>query len=641
MDILKIAKNYNNKNIYYFIMLLYEYDNKQYFNEKDNIFSILHLTNEIILECQNKNLLNGTNRSIFKKKIEIILKENFVVDDRLKTKLMFLNQQLYNKNTIIVSSTCENIKEEVLKKEYFNFLVDNLILFINDNNNDNSSAIKTIFISIIIHLLYSGYTFISIIRKIKSFFSNSSLYNVLGHEEIRTDFPIDYLDGHFSKAEMSKQINNFSYIDRLNYIKNMYLIKQEKFTYVAVINGMSLDNKAVKVGKNITLYNPEKYVQFPSCSGEDIFYNNDNDKKDFYKNNINISICINAICAEAVAEKAKEKINDFINILKVYTPNDNFALDIKKSIILNSKNNVINTKYTLYNNNFEKRIKEREFFVNKFDEYFNNRDINSWIKSTMFLIDRLGKTNTNYEMILDSLKKYSEAIDSSNDQEAILKYWSSIECFFDDVYLDPTKNKDLSLIEFLSTHYVLYNRYDELHDLYKTLHLFSACNYSDNSRKTHQTICIPDSLLRKCCLLSKKKTVSLFPLTTNCSSIKNYVVDDIYISQKVNHIDRLYNQNNYAYNYFKDQISIMKENLFIIYRLRNQIIHNATTNCISCKLYIIILKKMVVTMLNAVINEFINNNAISISDVLNKIYTDDLLMLEELKKATLKNITFN
>ena len=59
-----------------------------------------------------------------------------------------------------------------------------------------------------------------------------------------------------------------------------------------------------------------------------------------------------------------------------------------------------------------------------------------------------------------------------------------------------------------------------------------------------------------------------------------------------------------------------ESNLIIIYRLRNQIIHNALSNDITTEFYFPLLKRMVNFFLNAVLDEYVNTKNFEINSKL-------------------------
>lgn len=120
-----------------------------------------------------------------------------------------------------------------------------------------------------------------------------------------------------------------------------------------MINGISLSNSIFSPNEDIVLYNPKNKNLYPNCSGYDRFTNGDSIID--YNKNVNVSIKVKAICAAAVPDIAKNKLDNYLNIIKVLTPTNNFSMDNKQTIILDSKKNVCTLSHSAYSDENEKR----------------------------------------------------------------------------------------------------------------------------------------------------------------------------------------------------------------------------------------------------------------------------------------------
>lgn len=217
IDYATLIKNVNNINSKYFIGLLREYKEKKYFVENDNIFSLLHTLKEIILECESNNLKNSENNKLLVKRLEYILKNDFVILEENKKEIRYLKEEIFKKDEKIVKSIAEQIITKISNKKFFNNLVDNLILLLNDNLNDNSDKIKFLFENIIISLMYLGYPFISVIKKMESLFSSSFIQEDIELSIPNTNFPLDFIPQKMTREEKNDYINNLSFTERINF----------------------------------------------------------------------------------------------------------------------------------------------------------------------------------------------------------------------------------------------------------------------------------------------------------------------------------------------------------------------------------------------------------------------------------------
>lgn len=634
VDYISMIKDEKNINKKYFYRLLMKFRMNEKFVEGDNIFCLLHILNEVVLECNGNNLKNTDNNKMLTQKLEFILKNPYLIMDDNRNEVQYLKMELYNKNEDVVKSITEQILTKISTKKFFDNLVNSSVSLLNDSKNNNTEKIKLLFENIIIHLLYMGYSFKTIIKKIEALFSKSIIQEDIELSFPSTNFPLEYVDKNMTKQEKNDYINNLSFDDRFNLVKKLFLTKTKTFYFITIIHGITLNQKTFKPNEDIILYNPKETKLYPLCYDEDIFSQVD------YKKSVNVSIRVKAICRDTVAVLAKNKLDNYINIIKTLTPTNNIGMSNKQTIILNDKKELCSSMRTSYEDEFEKRTFERSFIAIREEQIFHHKNI--FNNDICFLLSNQTIINKSYQILLNSIKKFSEGIEAKNAQEAILKFWSALECLFDNNLKINDKLNKYDLIKLVvPKHTVLLNKYVDITDLYNTLHRCTCCDYKDKTAQQSEcTLEIPIHILKRVELITDKKTISLKKLALNCDKILNYCENDIFIKNKVVYINNLYKNNNFAYKSYKDQICITENHLAFIYRLRNQIIHNANSNEITTKFYLPILKKITVNFINSIINEMINDRTLDINQIITKIYTKDQITLNKLENNTLFDISF-
>lgn len=639
MDYHTLIKEYKNKNIIFFINLLDEYIEKEFFTEDDNIFSILHILSEVLLECESNNLRNSDNNKLLCKKIDYILKNDYLIMPENKKELNYLKEEIYSKNDNIVRAITYQLKEKISSKLFFDHLIEKFITYAEDDDENNSIEIRNLFESIVIQLMYIGYPFKIIIKKIEDLLSFSSINPNWNYEFPQTLFPIEFINNRLTREQLNELINNLSFKERMKYIKKFFAVDYKTYYFITTINGISLDSEPVKANNDIVLYNPTQSKIYPLCDECDLF--KENKSIIDYKRNVNVSIRVKAICYEAVPKLAKEKLSNFINLLKVLTPDNNFEMNNKQTLILNSKKEIRSTNYCKYENKYEKRTFERSILQG--NNIFAENIVTEWNRNTAFLLNDSNKDNKNYQVLLKSIKKYSEGIESTNDQEAVLKFWSALECLFDN---DLKIKNELSKFELIKLiiplHTTISNKYQHVAMLFKKLRIATYSYSTDmNMRNENKKIDIPDSVLKEVNLITNKNVISLKKLALNCHKIKEFCSDDLYYHEKVNYVSDLYEKDNYAFKEFKKITEKYKDDITIIYRLRNQIIHNADSNDITTNFYLPMLKKMVVIFINSIIDGLIKDNKANINQVITKIYTQDIMTQKRLEHNNLFAISFD
>lgn len=338
-----------------------------------------------------------------------------------------------------------------------------------------------------------------------------------------------------------------------------------------------------------------------------------------------------------------KKIDNYINILKLLSPDNNLSVIENYKLLLDEKKRVTAFSSSSYSNDFSRREFERNIRPLNEKDIFNDKsvkNINKQIESIVRIDDE--RQNDTQVTLLNSVKKYAEGLDNKNVQEAILKFWSSIESLFDNNFKINNKDGKFETIQEILSAYMTYSsRYLPLHELYNDLALATNLYYNNpKHRNVNSFLDIPESLLKKIHLFkTSTKSFSLFPLIKYNKELQKYL-NDYYYLQKVKDVDSYFNDINYSSKLIKEKKNDYELSLIIIYRLRNQIIHNALSNDITTEFYFPLLKKMANFFLNAVLDEYINNKNLSIEEIIYKIYSKSILYIKNTEKCSLSTLLF-
>lgn len=632
---------YNNINVRYFFDYVSHFNTQANTVKNINIFTGRQLMEEIIIEC-NGNALNRNeeNNKMLCRKIDILINSNYFVDAPKKKVLNYLKEQIFKKNSDLVLSICKNMKEDFEKKEYFDFLVDNLILLLEDDSKDNSSEIKEITDFIFIELRNNGYEYRNIKSKIFNLLSDSKIDNQ-NPERLDTLFPYRLISNYKKKTydKLNTFINNLDIFQRIEFIKKFYNSKVETYYLIVPISGIVVKGKKVVCNSEITLYNP---------TIESIIKSN---KKVVFKENIeeiDYSKCCNA-CVKVRAKTSSsayieglKKLENFLNLQVLISDDDNGYKIIKKKLaLLDNKKKDIGLKII----NFENEVSRKQFLSErnpiKAESFLDqdNIDFNKIISELIYRDDKL-KTKTD-NLLINSIKKYSEALNSSNKQESILKYWSSIESLFcEDLKIeDKTKAYDL-IKEFLPIFYTYGLRYRQVNNVFNEIMNISNLGSSiDAKYKETNRINFPESLIKDIIKLDRNKTMSLKPFVLNIKAMEAYV-NGIFYFNKLEELYRIFNDKNYAVKDFNKQKEMNTDNLTNIYRLRNQIIHNALSNEYTTEHYLPILKSMAETFLYQVLEKYSENNNLNINQIILELYAEANIYIKKMDEEKLINLLF-
>lgn len=641
MNLKHVYQSNLNNNKKYFLTLINKYKSNDLLSLNINIFSGRQILEEILLECKSNKLSNKINNEFLTKKIDILIRTNCLVDEVQRRNLNYIKEKIFGKNSELVYSLSSEIKKSFCSKKYFDKLIDNLKISLEDEENDKSKDIKIILDNIFIELFNKGYSIKQVSEKINNLFATASYDKNDEYNEPKTLFPTYFINDISDPLKLTEYINNLSFKDRINYIKRFYTIKTETYYLIIPINGIKLTNNLVKCNKDICLYNP-KFIDPFSIKNEKLKFREDEFNIN-YENCSNACVKINAFNYGSAYKNGMKKIDNYVNILKLLSQDNNLNVIENYKVLLDEKKRVTAFASSSYSNDFSKREFERNIHPLNEEDIFNDKEVKKLNKKVenIIRIDEENPSNTQI-ILLNSIKKYSEGLENKNTQEAILKFWSSIESLFDNNFKIINQNGKFETIQEVLSAYMTYSsRYLPLHELYNDLAIATNLHFSNpKHRNINSILDIPESLLKKIHLFEQSTdSFSLYPLIKYNKEIQEHL-DDYYYLPKVKNLDKYFNDKDYSSKMVNDRKKDYESNLVIIYRLRNQIIHNALSNDITTEFYLPLLKRMANFFLNAVLDEYINNKNLTIDEIILKIYSKSILYIKNTEKNSLLKLLF-
>ena len=629
-------RNYN-RNVKNFIALVYNIYCQIPSCEKFNIFSIKQIIDELVLECKSNKLKIKRNIKFFNELINNVKEKTYLVNKKqngnLNLLLGKLNEQ--NPNSDLILTICMQLKNDFSSKDYFVFLVENLKFYLKDDIENHYKIIKELMEHIFMELIYNGYSLKEISKNVLNLFSLAS--NNPKSPIPTTNFPINLIKDDYSKEKLILYINNMSVDERIDYIKRLYSNEKKIYYVIISVAGIAIDEKELKCNNDILFYNPN--ISDPTNSISNNNWREDKFNIDYTKN-CNACITVQAYNVNDAHNQALKKLDNYINILKIISSLDNYKICDNNCVILDATRKMIQVTYSSYKNEYDRRKFEREIRAINENDFFYDKKVKELSKKMENLIysDENIKNKTD-KVLLNSIKKYSEAIDTSNEQEAFLKYWSALESLFDEgLSLIKSDNKIDNMLEVLSIYLVYIEKYEELHNLYNELNIATSKQYFNS---VPEIIKLPKKILKKLGWTkeSNKKSISLDLLIEYREEILKKV-NDYYYYSKIENTKMLYTDTKTAFAILNDYKEKCENNIIMIYRIRNQIIHDAYCNDIPIEFYLPLLKKMVNSFLNTVIDEYIKCKNMTISEIIYSIYSKSILLINNSKENTLQSLLY-
>lgn len=341
---------------------------------------------------------------------------------------------------------------------------------------------------------------------------------------------------------------------------------------------------------------------------------------------------MNCIDIEVGYEEAKKQIS---NVCNLFRSNYSHASPIKvfeTSYIVADKNYIF---YASHNNGFQKdSILKVDLVAHKDDmlkqlDIFKNLNDNGIIKYE----DKV--------LIIDSLYFFQQGLDNQNNEIKLLNYWISLENLFANFKPDIldqnnncTKFDQISLfvskfIAYRNIYHFGWEIYYYIDKLQRNIHRSFDCVYSD--------LILPEKLIEEANLTPQN--IFDAPDKTYLYKFIDSIDEIIKINNKrplanilLNDIKQFYTDNKMAEKIIKDKESIISNELLLIYRLRNKIVHNANYNGNFLKYHVIQLEDIIHTVLLYLEDIFSKvNNATTIQDAFINNYIEEESFIEKLK----------
>lgn len=637
MDYCELYNRDYNKNIKNFIAIVYNLKCQSLSCEKFNIFSARQIIDELILECSSNKLKIKRNINFFDGLINNIKEKEYLINQKQRGDINLLLGRLNEKepNEDLILTICMQLKKVFCQKEYFDFLVDNLKIYLQDDVNNYYEIIKELIEHICTELMYNGYPLDEIANIILRLFSLAK--NTKESPFPSTEFPINLIKRDYKDDKLTQYIKDMTVDERIDYIKMLYT--NEKYTYYVIISvsGIVINEKNLKCNNDILFYNPNISDPLNLTFKDD--WRDDKFNIDYTKN-CNVCITVQAHNVNDAYNQGLKKLDNYINILKIISMLDNYKICDNNCAILDKSKTLIKVSHYTYKNEYDKRKFEREIRAINEENFFYDKKVKELSKKMENLIysseDIPNKTD---RVLLNSIRKYSDAIDSSNDQEAFLKYWSALESLFDEsLGLNKSDKKIDNMLEVISAYLVYILKYEPLHNLYNELEVATTKSFISSAS---EIIKLPKTILNKLGFLknSKVKNISLNLLLDYNDTISKKIKDYYYHSKIVN-TKLLYTDTQFAFSILSKNKEKYENDIIMTYRIRNQIIHDAYCNDIPIRFYLPLLKKIVNCFLNTVIDEYIENKNKTINEIIYTIYSKSILLINNSKENTLQSLFY-
>lgn len=633
--------------IYYWICLWEELINN--YNKKSYGLALnnpqLLLTN-IIDEIESNQFKNKDNKNYFIKQLGNMLKNDPAIKKKFKAEFTHILQSLQSKKYFYLKHLCLSVQNIFHNSKYYNELFSELnkILTAATWNDNDEESIKLISQHLITELMMKGYELKDISNLPKQLFDG---YEYIGKFLI-TDFPARAKNENTKDIEeynnlVQKEMDKLSIEKRLSYFIYYFGEIKETYNIIIQINGIKSTNIDCTIGP-IRLYSPhmKQLIDYSSSlekrlTSKDLFKKENSELFRSEENNnlINALISVEAININSAVSKARKYLSNILDLICLFFRTKVNLSSSSDSIILNKEMQEISFSINSHS----------KFDLSQWHDYLEletfSEDFIQISKVIGEIIAKPKNSLSGFEnKIFQALHWYRKGCETTEKEDQLINFWILIESFIennssiDDSIITSNNSKFKIIQEILPLLEILYFSFKYGWELQYYLLDRYVNRFFDS---------VPKDLVVKCNLAPSKGTeINLVTFLNHLSDLKDYVKPKL-IKDKIIFAESFFFNTEFAIKFIKDQISQMKDDILLIYRLRNKIVHNANYDDTTLSIYVQKAKKYSQRILYSILSGYCIENNKSIDDILMKKYVEanELLIHLDIDKQKIIDIISN
>ena len=599
--------------------------------EQPSIYTPIMTPHFLVREILNELNTNGTeNSSTFKyffSQNQSFLSKKYLFDEDSYSLWILLHEKLKEKEVVVIDSIVNKLIQHFSSNEYQVFLFSSLksIVLSSEAKFDN---IKSLTETIIFQFIFEQYSIKTIKKLITDIFSSYSLEKrenekVYFHTNypLVTNFENDDYEEYVKKA--SDEMNNLTLEKRLDRLYKLLINDTQIYYFIFYIKGIFFENKVDFT--DVTFYNPKiSPVLDPNNKFENDIFNGEN-----YEIGMNV----------IVKQKGKDIISAKLAAIKKINKTYDFILlhsNLKGKISINDACYRIldeNKEFRSWSMGTSKDYLWRHDVI--IDEESENKIINKYQK----ICNNENILEHDKDIIFDSLHFYRKAKESDSQEEKLLNYWIALERLFLDFDTFESKfDRTCNFVQSILLERFIFQKGWNCYNIIDNL-LRNQFFYRDNMISEIE---IPKELQIKA-NIGPDLNNSIIKLQNFINSIpeiqqysKNLVANDI-----MQNVKDFYYNHKFANKEILNKKEEIRNVLLMIYRQRNQIVHNAKYDNTLIEYNIAQAQSITTIVLSVLVNEI--NEHFSIKDVALDFYIkseqdiylatkeDDYLFVEKLK----------
>ena len=536
--------------------------------EQPSVFTTVmtphYLVKEILDELKTNGTENSANLRFFLEQNEFFLKKEILFDKDTRALWILLHEKLTEKEKqeLVIKSLADKLNNHFNTVQYKRNLFIKLETLINDKSK-NFDSIKVLIEVIIFQFIFEQYSIKTIKEIIKQVFAHYKIVDYgNGRIVFHTNYPLatkyeDNDDEYIRKATL--EMESLTLSNRFWKIFDILTKPKQDYYFIFYVKGICYQSE-LSFG-DITFYNPKiKPIIVSKIELEnDIFYNAN------YEIGMNVIVLQEGRDIINSKQEALKKIAKICDCFKLY---DNSKANFH---IYDSDYRVLDSEKKLSNWSMG-RSKDQ---IGPYDVIRDDETID-YVKSLYADFCSNSRINEHdKKIIFDSIHFFRKAKESSIREEQLLNYWIALERIF--LEFDNIKNKFERTCNFarsfLLERYIFqkgWNCYNFINSLLttKTMHNGQFCPEIDIPKELQIEANIGE-------YLPIPITIELEKFINKIPEIQKYS-SNILAYNMMQEVSDFYKNHQIAKKDILSKNDEIRNELLMIYRQRNQIVHNAT-----------------------------------------------------------------
>lgn len=553
-------------------------------NNNKNSYGISFVSPHLILldiidEIELNSFKNKEVKKFYQRKINEYVKDNSIIKSEFQTGFQLIRKEFDGPNHMYLSQLCKEMAKGFKSGKFFRECYSRLkqLLLASGTSSDDFETIKRLTGYLIIELVMVGYDLQSI-RKIPihllstyEYYDDNHITTKYPHRVKIEDFKLDNdeVDYKAYNNAVKEEIDRVTITERLDCLLSYFFKEKEMYIYIFNIEGL------IGIGdwiiRDVHFYSPVEitYIQ-------DSFRDKKELHEEFFHGTeenhyINAAVQVEVLDVASGKIKAVEKIEKALDMIRCYyTSEVNFEVITEEYYVVDKNGRNISSSFTVSKRQGWYKWHSSFLMDRVSEDFFNMANHNS--------INDSSSQTTLENKISQSLRWYRKAEEAPTMEDKLLAYWIVIENFMnvsEDAIAKMVNTKEKSskfllareVIAALDTKTVFYQYGWELFHYLRRL--------TSSSQGGRKFLSLSEEIMEKTGLNIEQGKVYLQPFINNLDSLEMEVTRDI-IKEKISIAKKFYKNENQLQ---KTMLETWKKNtedeMLLLYRLRNKIVHNA------------------------------------------------------------------